>query len=552
LTKEYTHIIDKIEDWPINQFSEARPAFIQDLNKYTYDRIMETHGDNLEILLSKVIYQEKQRIKINPWKVDPADETLYWQKLESIAKKAALSDNRDERYKQLLKRIINRYSEEIVGNFNPKTFRFARKFLTALFKRIYMKSFTRKLRIWGTKDDLLKKIHISGEIDRLRSLYTKGTVVMVPMHFSNLDSILLGYMLDMKAGIPASAFGAGLNLFNIEVAAYYINRLGAYKVDRRKKNPIYLENLKSYTSLSLVKGAPNIFFPGGTRSRSGHMEENLKLGLLSSVIDGQRYCIKNNLDKKIFVIPIILGYHFTLEASGLINQYLKSVGREKYSSAKSKRGKIASAFKFMWRLTRKESEVFLNIGEPMDVIGNEVDSEGNSLDNLGNILEVKEFFQNQGESNKDLQREAVYTRLLADKITEAFKKENIVLSSHLVAYVGFKLLERYYEELDIFGILKQPVSDFKVPKADFIKSLDTIIAKLRQMESLGMLKLSPIFDASTEEIFTDGVNNVGVFHLNKVLRAEKEVVTSDDFRLLYYYHNRLDAYGLDKELGLKK
>ena len=549
MTNTYPHIIEKIEDWPINQFSEARPEFIQDLNAYTYDRILETHGDNLESLVSKVIYQEKQRIKLNPWKVDPADEKLYWQKLESIAKKAMLSEDADEQYEQLLKRIINRYSEEIVGNFNPKTFRFARKFLTSLFKRIYLKSFTRKLRIWGTKEDLLNKIHLSGEVEKLRSLYMKGTVVLVPMHFSNLDSILLGYMLDMKAGIPASAFGAGLNLFNVELAAYYINRLGAYKVDRRKKNPIYLENLKSYTSLSLVKGAPNIFFPGGTRSRSGHMEENLKFGLLGSVIDGQRYCIKNGINKKIYIVPIVLGYHFTLEAAGLINQHLKSVGREKYSSAKSKRGKIASALKFVWRLTRKESEVFLNVGEPMDVIGNLVDKDGNSLDNVGNKLEIKEFFEHQGESNKDLQREAVYTRLLADKITEAFKKENVVLSSHLAAYTAFKLLEKHYKEMDLFGILKQPVSDFSIPKADFIETMDTIIVKLRQMESLGMLKLAPIFKSTNEEIFEDGVYNVGVFHLNKVLRVEKEVVTSDDFRLLHYYHNRLDAYGLEKELA---
>jgi len=73
-----------------------------------------------------------------------------------------------------------------------------------------------------------------------------------------------------------------VNLYDVEILAYYMNRLGAYRVDRRKKNPIYLETLKSMASLSLLEGLNHIFFPGGTRSRSGAIEENLKLGLLNS------------------------------------------------------------------------------------------------------------------------------------------------------------------------------------------------------------------------------------------------------------------------------
>src|SRR3546814_15272144 len=50
-------------------------------------------------------------------------------------------------------------------------------------------------------------------------------------------------------GLPAFIYGAGLNLFNRKIFAYFMNSLGAYKVDRRKKNLPYLETLKTYSTL---------------------------------------------------------------------------------------------------------------------------------------------------------------------------------------------------------------------------------------------------------------------------------------------------------------
>src|SRR5204863_9543615 len=59
--------------------------------------------------------------------------------------------------------------------------------------------------------------------------------ILVPTHFSNLDSILIGWIIHAM-GLPAFIYGAGLNLFNIKIFAYFMNSLGAYKVDRRKKD----------------------------------------------------------------------------------------------------------------------------------------------------------------------------------------------------------------------------------------------------------------------------------------------------------------------------
>src|SRR5690606_24539015 len=134
------------------------------------------------------------------------------------------------------------------------------------------------------------------------------------------------YVLDSKVGIPAFSYGAGLNLYNFGPAAYFMNRLGAYRVDRRKKNPIYLETLKALSTQSIKNQVNNLFFPGGTRSRSGASEEQLKLGLLNTIVEAQRDICLEGRNQNIYIIPLILDYHFVLEAKSRSEE--RRVGKE--------------------------------------------------------------------------------------------------------------------------------------------------------------------------------------------------------------------------------
>ena len=148
-----------------------------------------------------------------------------------------------------------------------------------------------------SKYTLRDKIHIVGKVKMLRKLASQGTIIMVPTHFSNIDSMLIGWVIH-SLGLPAFIYGAGLNLFNIKIFAYFMNSLGAYKVDRRKKNITYLETLKMYSNLAIQKGAHSLFFPGGTRSRSGMIEKNLKLGLLSTAVEAQRHIFQDDTQQQ--------------------------------------------------------------------------------------------------------------------------------------------------------------------------------------------------------------------------------------------------------------
>ncbi len=542
------HILPNLYDWPISIFSKRREEFIKELVDFTFERLTTDNFDAQQ-LLSKSIYLERQRVKNNPWSVDPPDEKVYWKSLGKELDQAVNSDNSEKEVEIILKRLINRYSQEIVGEFYPNTFKFARKFLTGLFKRLFNNGWGRGHKgIWGSKEELLEKFVINGYVDEVRTLFQKGTVVIVPTHYSNLDSILIGYAIDAKVGIPAFSYGAGLNLYDYEILAYYMNRLGAYRVDRRKKNPIYLETLKSMASLSLSEGLNHIFFPGGTRSRSGSIEDKLKLGLLNSVVDAQRYSFQNGVGQKIFIVPLTISYHFVLEAKSLIVQHLRREGREKYVRSRKRNSLLKIIWKFLWSLRRYDSEVFLTFGKPMDVIGNFVTPTGDSVDERGNPVTVKNYFKSGHQLKKDLQRESVYTRYLSNKIIKSFKSEHTVLSSHLLAFAMFSLIEESNPELDMYQIIRIPPNRIRIKTDRMLKRIGHYQEILLAKEQKGDLRLSEKVRLSPEECFDDGLAHLGIYHLDKPLKKlDDKFMGTEDLELLLYYHNKLIPYDLPKK-----
>ena len=288
---------------------------------------------------------------------------------------------------------------------------------------------------------LHERIHLDGETDQLRELAKHGTIVMVPTHFSNVDSILVGWAIQ-SLGLPPFTYGAGLNLFGIKLFAYFMNRLGAYKVDRRKKNRLYLEALKGYSILSLTKGCHGLFFPGGTRSRSGAIEKKLKLGLLSSAIEAQRINYKQDgaEAKKIFVCPVVINYNFVLEAPGLIDQHLRISGKEKYYVENDGYSTSYKIGLFLMKFFTAKAEMSITYGRCMDLFGNNVNDEGVSLDRNRNQVDIEKYFTSDGKITKDAQRDGEYTSYLSKEIVNRYHKENLVLPSILIAFVGYQIL----------------------------------------------------------------------------------------------------------------
>ena len=466
MTKIYPQLLPDIKDWPLYKLYEDRDGLIATVDQQSVDYILEKHGDRIGDLISRVCYLELIRLKDTPWKVDPPNEAQFWKRIrnEVTANDKLKPETKLQNNTEILRRIVHRYTSEIAGNFKESTFLFARKFLTLFFKRLLNAAAGKNYRkLWRTKLELYERIKIHGDIDLVRNMFNHGTVVILPTHLSNLDSILIGYALDAVVGLPAFAYGAGLNLYESEIFAYYMTRLGAYRVDRRKKNPIYLDSLKIMSQVMLERGTNSLFFPGGTRSRSGEIERELKYGLLNSLLAAQRSIYQHEGNQKIIVIPLILGYHCTLEAQSLISGYLKATGEEKYVGSGRKSFKVRNILSFAWKFFSQSSEIHLSFGEPMDVLGYRLDANGQSIDDRNHPVDIKEFFSLHGKIEANRQREAVYTRKLAEKVVENYERYYVVLTSHLAAYTAFEILRKLHPSMDLYAVLRLPVDMLSIP-----------------------------------------------------------------------------------------
>jgi glycerol-3-phosphate O-acyltransferase len=554
---KYDPILPSKDEWPVVKLARERKEFVKKVSENAQGRILKLTSNNMEILkeeLETTRYREKLRIKQNPWVVDPDDEGAFWGKvkeslLHASSETSLSKKQREAIYKEILESITSRYSEEIASNFKHQHYKFIRSVVTFGFARLLNAARVKGFRsIFSNQYTLQDKIQITGETDQLRDLATKGTIVMVPTHFSNLDSILIGWIISVL-GLPPFIYGAGLNLFNISIFAYFMNALGAYKVDRRKKNLVYLETLKTYSKEAIQFGCHSLFFPGGTRSRSGMIESKLKLGLLSTAIEAQRNNYQEGItgiSGKIFVVPVTINYHFVLEAPSLIRDHLSITGQERYYKENDEFSTSYKISKFLVKFFTKGSDISVSVGKAMDVLGNYVNEKGESLDQHGRVIDTSHYFRSGGEVTVDSQREEEYTHMLGRRIVEEFHRINRVFSSHLVAFTAFELIKAKNSKLDLFDLIRLPEEEIFIEYEEFKDACQRVYDQILILREQGLIKIAPHMKRSLEEIIAHGLDNVGMYHAKRpLIRNKKGQIVTEDMSLLYFYHNRLHGYELE-------
>jgi glycerol-3-phosphate O-acyltransferase len=236
---------------------------------------------SLEYVLNDVAFQEIRRLEKGMASSAERKRVGRWHEL---ARK--LGGMSDEEKRQRLAGLVRTYAEDVCGHFDARVYRFATGILPALLSGVLQpRSLTHGL---GALGDLTGKVIIEGPLEHIRACADRGTLVVTPTHSSNMDSVVIGWSLH-RAGLPPVTYGAGKNLFSNPFISFFMHNLGAYRVDRRIGNALYKDVLKTYAQVLLERGYHSLFFPGGTRSRSGAVEKKLKLGLLSTTVSAYEH-----------------------------------------------------------------------------------------------------------------------------------------------------------------------------------------------------------------------------------------------------------------------
>ncbi len=553
IDKQLDYVIPNIEDWPIYRLYQDKERFIQEIIDLTLENSawLTKDAKTLRKELKNILYQEKIRLTQTPWKSDDPKEKEFWRDVKKkIIATSTLEYQNDtsDVDKQILRDILEYYGHEMVANFRIKTYNKVQKVLPFVYARLMSSAKQFFFKFFSSKMTIYNKMKITGDIDLIRDLSKKGTVVVVPTHFSNLDSPTIGLSLS-SIGLSAFTYGAGVNLFTLNALSKLMNNLGAYKVDRRRKHRLYTEFLKNYSTAAITNGANSLFFPGGTRSRSGAIENRLKLGLLGTTIEAQRINLEKNGDdaKKIFIVPATLNYHYVFEAYSLIDQHLKQEGKEEFLMDEDHSS--FGALKRAYKVITANAGMHISFGPPMDVLGNEVDQNGDSYNKIGHKVDIVDYFTLNRQLTQDKQRDQQYTQLLGDAIVEKFKSHCVVLSSHLVAFVGFQILRKRFSHFSIYEVLRLPPDETTIPKVEFEIIFERVRDALFKMRDEGKILLSKDIDLPKDELIKQGIKFVGNYHNKKVLRMNRHgMIFTESMKLLYFYHNRLSGYGLENRI----
>lgn len=555
--KKYSQVVPDFEDWPIVQLNKIHNQFGDEVLDKSITSLSQ-HGNGVLLeTLERTLFVESIRLREQRWSTDPEDDENFWkgirEELLTLSQKDSSESKAGE--EKLLHDIISRYVHEIESTFNISSYRFAQRMLTIGFypllnAPVYLNFLEKQLNV-----QVQKRIQLSGDLELIRKLAKNCTLILVPTHFSNLDSITVAWAI-RTLGLPAFLYGAGQNLFGIKLLSFFMNRLGAYKVDRRKKNALYLETLKTYSTLAIHKGCHTMFFPYGERSLSGSIETKLKLGLLGTAMDAQYMNIQkaenNGTAKKVIIVPVVLNYHFVLEAPFLIDEYLKTTGRENYLIDENDRYSTSfELLKTAAKLFTQDTEFQINFGQCMDVFGNPVDDEGRSKDGSGREINIRDYFVSRGELKQDKQRNSEYVRMLGKKLAASYLQENTVFSSHLVSFVAFELLKIKKPKMDIYDLMRLTEDERVIQEPEFMVATEKVLKELKSLASENKIKLASHLALelgwNLEKIIAHGIRNAGIYHPEKVLSKNKQgQITVVDMKLVYYYHNRLNGYGLEK------
>ncbi|MEW6058186.1 MAG: 1-acyl-sn-glycerol-3-phosphate acyltransferase [Bdellovibrionota bacterium] len=530
---------------PLALLSRDRSAVIDEV---THRMSLKMDTDKLEQLVSDSLFWERKRLEKGHDPIRDAVDQFFWKDVANQVFKT--NENQRENLQFLYKQIIRHHADEIAGNFNPRVYKLATaavpRGLGWLLQALSWKSFQN---LFAEKIDLRRKVHLHGQIEQIRALSQKGTVILAPTHFSNLDSVLIGWAL-YEIGLPPFCYGAGLNLFSNPVFGYFMNNLGAYKVDRRKKHALYKETLKTYSTLILERGCHSLFFPGGGRSRSGALENKVKLGLLGTAVDAYvENLLKNKPNPKVYIVPCVISYHFVLEAATLIDDFLTEQGKSRYIIEDDESSEPKIVAQFLYKFFRASSTIYLNFGTALDPFGNLVDPEGESIGPQGQRIETLSFVKSRGEICHNPQRDDEYTKLLGERLVTRYHRENIVLTSHFIAYAYFEYLRRKYAAKDVFRLFKLSEDETTTSLQEFTQYAMPLLDRLHQLYERGALLLEPALRSHEfKNVLESAQRNMGVYHTARPLKLSGEVgqekLSCEDMKLLFYYHNRMEGYEL--------
>jgi glycerol-3-phosphate O-acyltransferase len=514
---------------PIFGFNEHKADIVREVT----ERVAASAVDPI-LLLNEAAYFEVRRLR------DGGPEYAEWRALAGKLGRMTEPEARDK-----IRELCEGYAWDVAGNFNPKVYKFASRAMAPILQTILSpRAALKNIPELTSLRALDGRIVVQGPTETIAALAELGTLVFVPTHLSNLDSVVFGFALE-RAGLPPATYGAGKNLFTNPVLSFFMHNLGAYRVDRRLKHGLYKDVLKTYSCVLIERGYHSLFFPGGTRSRSGGVERRLKLGLAGTAIEAFGRTTEQGNPRRVFFVPATINYMLTLEAETLIDDFLQEEGKARYIIEDDESTRIGRIASFAQKLLGLDESVVVRFSKPVDCFGNTVDAAGRSYDAHGRQVDATSYLiGDDGAPHRNADRDTQYTRELGEAVCDAFARDTVVMATHIVAAAAFEHLRQTVAKADLFAVLNHR-DTVRVSREELTASVSVTLERARELERNARIVLAPqLAGAKAHQVLASALRAFAGYHTTPVIASGATDLVLEDTRLLFYYQNRLAAHGL--------
>lgn len=486
---------------------------------------------SLELVLNDTAHLEVLRLEQQK-DAEAAQSLSFWRGL--MKKLARMSE---EERREALRGIVGHMARDIAGNFDPRVYWLARRLVPKVVTGAMQPRALVGDLLDPSRNELRRLVTIQGCVDELHQLSRVGTVVVVPTHSSNLDSLAVGNALSME-DLPPVVYGAGKNLFSNPIISFFMHNLGAYRVDRRIRAGLYKEVLKAYSTVMIERGYHSLFFPGGTRSRSGAIEHHLKLGLAGTAHTAFARSCERGRPQPVFFVPVTINYALVLEAETLIEDFLKDAGKARYIIEDDEFSQLDRWYAFFNSVGGYEAACVLRFGQPMDPYGNPVDEDGHSHAPDGRAIDPGSYVLHDGAPRVDPERDAGYARALGERLVDAYERETVIMSTQLMAHVLFRHLVAYTPGVDLFGRMRRR-GEVVVPREQLRVELGVARDRLVRMQEQGEVCVSPVMRREDPDEIVSRALAAWRYHARTPALDLGPEIVAEEPSLLLYYQNRL-------------
>ena len=118
-----------------------------------------------------------------------------------------------------------------------------------------------------------------------------------------------------------------------------------------------------------------------------------------------------------------------------------------------------------------------------------------------------------------------------------------------ISFVVYRLMIKYNPDMEFYRLIQTGGKEDSLPFKDVYETMEKLLPIIQKMVDEGEIKIDEkIRNASIEKIMDEALAHFRIYHTKNVMYRQGDRIYHNDPSLILYYQNRLQNYGLEKQM----